>query len=45
MMGRQDEPERLFYEFRLESQIPSDHLPRKSAPNPSTTAPFQARPC
>ena len=29
MMGRQDEPERLFYEFRLESHVPRDHLPRR----------------
>jgi transposase len=28
MMGRQDEPERLFYEFRLESHVPRDHLLR-----------------
>jgi transposase len=28
MMGRQDEPERLFYEFRLESHVPQDHLLR-----------------
>ena len=26
MMGRQDEPEHLFYAFRLESHVPSDHL-------------------
>jgi hypothetical protein len=28
MMGRQGEPERLFYEFRLESHVPRDHLLR-----------------
>jgi transposase len=28
MMGRQDEPEHLFYAFRLESHVPSDHLLR-----------------
>ncbi len=28
MMGRQDEPARLFYEFRLESHVPRDHLLR-----------------
>jgi transposase len=28
MMGRQDEPEHLFYAFRLESHVPQDHLLR-----------------
>lgn len=28
MMGRQDEPEHLFYAFRLESHVPHDHLLR-----------------
>ena len=28
MMGRQDEPEQLFYNFRLESHVPRDHLLR-----------------
>jgi transposase len=28
MMGRQDEPEQLFYAFRLESHVPPDHLLR-----------------
>ena len=28
MMGLQNEPERLFYEFRLESHVPRDHLLR-----------------
>jgi transposase len=28
MMGRQDEPAQLFYAFRLESHVPSDHLLR-----------------
>ena len=28
MMGRQDEPERFFYAFRLESHVPHDHLLR-----------------
>jgi transposase len=28
MMGRQNEPARLFYEFRLESHVPRDHLLR-----------------
>ena len=28
MMGRQNEPERLFYEFRLKSHVPRDHLLR-----------------
>jgi hypothetical protein len=25
MMGRQDAPEKLFYQFRLEDHVPSDH--------------------
>jgi hypothetical protein len=25
MMGRQNAPEKLFYQFRLEDHIPSDH--------------------
>jgi transposase len=29
MMGRQDEPEQLFYKFRLERHIPADHLLRR----------------
>lgn len=29
MMGRQDEPERLFYKFRLERHVPADHLLRQ----------------
>ena len=29
MMGRQDEPERLFYRFNLERHVPSDHLLRQ----------------
>jgi Ribulose-phosphate 3 epimerase family/Transposase domain (DUF772) len=28
MMGRQDEPEQLFYAFRLESRVPRNHLLR-----------------
>jgi transposase len=28
MMGLQDEPEQLFYSFRLEQHVPSDHLLR-----------------
>ena len=28
MMGRQDEPEQLFYAFRLENHVPRDHLLR-----------------
>src|ERR1700689_4643610 len=28
MMGRQDEPEQLFYAFRLEDHVPADHLLR-----------------
>jgi cysteine desulfurase len=28
MMGHQDEPEQLFYAFRLDSHVPSDHLLR-----------------
>jgi hypothetical protein len=28
MMGLRDEPEQLFYAFRLESHVPSDHLLR-----------------
>jgi transposase len=28
MMGRQDEPEPLFYAFRLENHVPHDHLLR-----------------
>ncbi len=28
MMGRQDEPEQLFYAFRLEGHVPRDHLLR-----------------
>jgi hypothetical protein len=26
MMGRHNAPEKLFYQFRLEDHIPSDHL-------------------
>ena len=29
MMGRQDEPERLFYKFRLDRHVPADHLLRR----------------
>src|ERR1700722_12372657 len=29
MMGRQDEPERLFYKFSLERHVPEDHLLRQ----------------
>lgn len=29
MMGRQEAQENLFYRFRIEDHIPSDHLLRK----------------
>ena len=29
MMGRQAEPEQLFYDFRLDDHVPADHLLRK----------------
>ncbi len=29
MMGRQASPERLFHDFRLDEQVPSDHLLRQ----------------
>jgi len=29
MMGRQAEPEQLFYDFRLDDHVPTDHLLRK----------------
>ena len=29
MMGRQDEPELLFYKFSFERHVPADHLLRK----------------
>ena len=31
MMGRQAEPEQLFYDFRLDDHVPANHLLRKIA--------------
>ena len=32
MMGRQAEPEQLFYDVRLDDHVPADHLLRTSLP-------------